>query len=176
MAQRQEGVQALTIQGGAEIVDVSQRERASLDCILEESFEGWYLRHSRKILAEVETVRVARVSGEPVGLIMLKTIEQGAGYIFYVAVAKAHRGTGVAAQLVRDALDLFRASGLTDAFASVEQDNMPSERLFSAEGFTRTSLAEVSKKYGLLHALNMYRMMVVVPGEVLLHRTIEKVT
>lgn len=157
-------------------MDVPRGGRAQLDRILEESFEGWYLRHSRKTLADVETVRAARVSGEPVGLIMLKTLGAGAGYIFYVAVAKAHRGAGVAALLVRDAMGSFRAAGLADAFASVEQDNLPSERLFVAEGFTRTSLAEVSKKYGLLRALNMYRMMVVVPGEVLLHRTLEKVT
>jgi len=124
----------------------------------------------------VETVRAARISGEPVGLSMLKTLERGAGYVFYVAVAKAHRGTGVAALLMRDALGLFKAAGLTDAFASVEQDNLPSERLFAAEGFTRTSLGEVSKKYGLLHALNMYRMMVVVPGEILLHRTLDGVS
>lgn len=107
---------------------------------------------------------------------MLKVLEPGAGYIFYVAVAKAHRGTGMASLLLGDALGSFRKAGLTDAFASVEQDNLPSERLFAAEGFTRTSLAEVSRKYGLLHALNMYRMMVVVPGEVLLHRTLEEVT
>jgi len=157
-------------------MDVSQGERARLEQILEESFEGWYLRHSKKTLAEVATVRAAKVSGEPVGLIMLKTLEGGAGYIFYVAVAKAHRGTGVAGLLVRDALRLFGGAGLTDAFASVEQDNVPSERLFAAEGFIRTNLAGVSRKYGLLHALNMYRMMVVVPGEILLHRTLEKVT
>lgn len=106
---------------------------------------------------------------------MLKTLEQGAGYIFYVAVARAHRGEGVAGLLVRDALGLFRAAGLTDAFASVEQDNIPSERLFAAEGFTRTSLGEVSRKYGFLHALNMYRVMVVIPGETLLHRTLKEV-
>ncbi len=175
MAQRQGVVQALTVQNGVVIVDTPQQERFTLDPILEESFDGWYLRHSRKTLAEAEMVRMAKVSGEPVGLIMLKTLDPGAGYIFYVAVAKAHRGTGVAALLVRDALDLFRAAGLTDAFASVEEENFPSERLFSTEGFTRTGLAEVSKKYGFLRALNMYRMMVVVPGEVLLHRTLEKV-
>jgi ribosomal protein S18 acetylase RimI-like enzyme len=107
---------------------------------------------------------------------MLKKLEPGAGYIFYVAVAKAHREMGVAALLVRDALGLFRTAGMTDAFASVEQDNVPSERLFAAEGFTRTSLADVSKRFGLLQALNMYRMMVVVPGEALLHRTLDKVT
>lgn len=153
---------------------VPQGERTQLDRILEESFTGWYLRHSRKILAEVETVRVARVSGQPVGLTMLKTLSQGAGYVFYVAVAKAHRRLGVAALLVRDALTLFRDAGLSDVFASVEEDNLSSERLFAAEGFTRTNLGELTRTYGLLRALNMYRVMVVVPGETLLHRTLER--
>ena len=105
---------------------------------------------------------------------MLKTLEAGAGYIFYVAVARVRRGTGVAALLVRDALSSFREAGLTDAFASVEQDNLPTERRFAAEGFTRASLSEVYRRYGQQRALNMYRMMVVVPGEVLLHKTLER--
>ncbi len=153
-------------------MDVPQNERERLDHILVDSFEGWYLRHSRKVLAEAETVKAAKLSGEPVGLIMLKTLDQGAGYVFYVAVTKAHRGTGVASSLVKDALALFKSAGLADAFASVEEDNLPSERLFAAEGFTRTNLIDMSKKYGFLHALNMYRMMVVVPGEILLHKSI----
>jgi ribosomal protein S18 acetylase RimI-like enzyme len=147
-----------------------------LDSILEESFDGWYLWHSRKTLIDVERVRAARVSGELVGVIMSKTLAQGAGYIFYVAVSKAHRGKGVASLLVRDALDLFRAAGLKDAFASVEGDNVSSERLFAAEGFDRTRLVEVSKRYGILGALEMYRSMVVVPGEVLLHRALDGFT
>lgn len=156
------------------IVDVPKEERGRLDFVLEESFEGWYLRHSRKTLGGADTVRAATVSREPVGLIMLKTLEQGVGYIFYVAVAKARRGTGVGGLLVRDGLSLFKSAGLTDVFASVEEGNLPSGRLFAAEGFIRTNLAEVSRKYGFLHALNMYRVMVVVPREILLHRTLEK--
>lgn len=141
-----------------------------MDRILEESFQGLYLHHSRRMLGELETVRAAISSGIPLGLIMLKTLEQGAGYVFYVAVAKEHRGKGVAGMLLRDALERFRAAGITDVFASVEPDNLPSEKLFAAEGFTRTSLAEVSRRYGMLHTINIYRIMVVVPGEILLHK------
>jgi ribosomal protein S18 acetylase RimI-like enzyme len=135
-----------------------------------DSFEGWYLRHSRRILAEVETVRAARIAGEPVGLIMTKTLEPGVGYVFYVAVSKAHRRMGVARTLLRDTLERFKANGIAEVYASVESDNLPSEKLFVAEGFARTNIGEVSKQHGALRALNMYRMMVVVPGEVLLHR------
>jgi ribosomal protein S18 acetylase RimI-like enzyme len=120
----------------------------------------------------VETVREAVMSGEPVGLIMLKTIEPGVGYVFYVAVSRARRGMGVARLLLRDALTRFKANGMVEVFASVEGDNLPSEKLFAAEGFVRTNLVEVSREHGALRALNMYRMMVVVPGESLLHRSL----
>ena len=117
-------------------------------------------------------VRAATSGGATIGLIIPKTIEKGVGYIFYVAVARSHRGAGVAGQLVRDALDRFRTEGISEVFASVEEDNLPSERLFAAEGFTRTSLGEVAKNHGTVHALNMYRMMVVVPGEILLRKAL----
>jgi ribosomal protein S18 acetylase RimI-like enzyme len=172
VGQRQAGVRPLTAVDGIEIVDVPLDKRSTLDRILEESFEGWYLRHSMRILREVETVRAAMLSGEPIGLVMLKTLEESVGYVYYVAVAKAHRGKGVASLLLKDALRLFKAGGAVEVFASVEKDNLPSERLFAAEGFVRTNLVEVSQRHGTLRALNMYRLMVVVPGEVLLHRAI----
>ena len=163
----------MTAKVDIQIVDMPADGRGALESILEESFSGWYLRHSKRILRDVETVRAAMSSGVPAGLIMLKTLERGVGYIFYVAVARHSRRMGVAGLLVRDALDRFMAEGVSEVFASVEEDNQPSERLFASVGFTRTKLAEVSGRHGLLNALNMYRMMVVVPGEVLLHRTLD---
>jgi ribosomal protein S18 acetylase RimI-like enzyme len=154
-------------------VDVPQGQRAPLEKILGESFEGLYLWHSTRTLREAETVRAAMSSGEPIGLIIPKTLERRVGYIFYVAVARSHRGTGVASMLVKDALDRFKAEGAVEVFASVEEDNVPSERLFAAEGFARTSFGEVSKKFGTANALNMYRVMVVVPGEVLLRKVLD---
>jgi len=155
-------------------VDVPLGERTRLDQILLDSFDGWYLRHSRRILSDVETVRAATVSGEPVGLIMLKTLKPGVGYVFYVAVSRAFRERGVAGLLLNAALEHFKTAGVTEVFASIEgRDNQPSEKLFAAAGFVRTNLSEVSRQHGTLHAFNMYRMMVVVPGEVLVHRTLE---
>ena len=66
----------------------------------------------------------------------------------------------------------FEAAGVKEVFASLEEDNEPSGALFASEGFTRTSFGEVSKKYGGMRMLNMYRIMTVVPGEVLPHKTI----
>jgi ribosomal protein S18 acetylase RimI-like enzyme len=162
----------MKIQSEIEVVDVPREERAPLDQILEESFDGWYLRHAKGVLRDVERVRAATLSGAPIGLIMLKTLEPRVGYVYYVAVAKAHRKTGVGSMLVKDALAIFKDAGDVEVFASVEEDNLPSERLFAAEGFARTNYGEVSRRHGPLRALNMYRMMVVVPGEVLLHRSL----
>jgi ribosomal protein S18 acetylase RimI-like enzyme len=162
----------LTEQEGAVIVDVPVGKRADLEWILDESFEGWYLRHSKGTLRNVEVIRAATLSGKPVGLVMLKTLESNVGYVYYIAVARADRKKGIAKLLLEDALRHFETAGLKEAFASVEEDNEPSEALFASEGFTRTSFGEVSKKYGGIRTLNMYRIMTVVPGEVLLHKTI----
>ena len=163
----------MTTQEKLTIADVPRGDRTILDSILEESFEGWYLMHSRGMLRKIELVRAAYLSGRPVGLAMLKNLEERVGYVFYIAVARVYRNKGVAKKLLDDALQIFRASGVKEVFASVEEDNAPSEALFGSEGFEKTSFGEVSKNHGHLHTLNMYREMVVVPGEVLLRKAIQ---
>jgi ribosomal protein S18 acetylase RimI-like enzyme len=152
------------------VVDVPVADRSHLEWILEESFEGWYLRHSLGTLREVETVRAAVVSGQQTGLVMVKTLKEGVGYVYYIAVARARRRTGVARLLLQDSLNRFREAGVKEVFAGVEADNLPSERLFESEGFVRTNFGEVSKKHGKFRALDLYRKMLVVPGEVLLQK------
>ena len=154
------------------VVDVPPGERAALEKILEESFEGWYLRHSKGKLLQLDVVRGAMESGKPVGLVMLKTLEARVGYIYYIAVAKAHRRMGIARLLLGDSLRRFRQGGVEEVFAGVETDNVPSERLFTSEGFAQISFGEVSRRFGTLRAINMYRMMVIVPGEVLMWKKI----
>jgi len=154
------------------VVDVPLGERAPLEKILEESFEGWYLRHSKGKLLQLEAVRAAMASGAPVGLVMLKTLEQRIGYIYYIAVAKAHRRMGVARVLLEDSLRRFRETGVEEVFAGVETGNLPSESLFLSEGFTQTGFGEISKRFGPIRAINMYRMMVIVPGEALMWKKV----
>jgi len=162
----------MTAQEGIVIVDVPAWKRAGLEWILQESFEGWYLMHSRKTLRNIELVRAAISPEKPVGLVMLKTLGKSVGYVYYIAVAKAQRKNGIGKLLLEDAISHFKMSGAEEVFASVEEDNKPSEALFASEGFAPTSFNEVSKKHGSLHTLNMYREMLVVPGEVLLRKAI----
>src|SRR6266567_4164436 len=96
------------------IIDVPAKERAGLEWILEESFEGWYLLHSKRTLRDIEVVRVAMSSDKPVGLVMLKTLEGSTGYVYYIAVAKAHRHRGIAKLLLDDALQRFKSSRMKE--------------------------------------------------------------
>lgn len=152
------------------VAQAEDSERASLEQILEESFTGIYLRHAKRTLSDVETVRVIRVGGASVGLAMLKLLTKEAGYVYYIAVVPSSRGKGLATKLLLDALDYFARVGATEVYASVGEDNEESKALFLGRGFRRTDFGEVSKKYGSLRALAMYRGMWVVPGEMLLVR------
>jgi ribosomal protein S18 acetylase RimI-like enzyme len=173
MAEREASVPILTAHQEVVIVDVPAEQRTDLEWILGESFEGWYLMHSKRTLRDIELVRAAISSGKPVGLTMLKTLEVGTvGYVYYIAVAKAQRKKGIGKMLLEDALKIFKNHGSQEVFASVEENNEPSEALFASEGFTRTSFGEVSKKHGKLHTISMYNAMRVVPGEILLRKTI----
>jgi ribosomal protein S18 acetylase RimI-like enzyme len=164
----------LTIQDeNVRIVEVPIENRASLQHLLVESFEGWYLSHSKKTLMKAEVVREAVVDEHPVGLVMLKVVHDTVGYVYYIAVAKDHRRRKVATQLLEHSLEYFSERGIREVYASIEEGNRESEALFRSRGFARTSYREVSRKYGILRALNLYRKMLVVPGETLLSRPLD---
>lgn len=152
------------------IVDVPMGSRARLESLLEQSFEGWYLRHSKRMLAEIEIIRAAMSGDDPIGVIMLRTLYDVVGYVYYVAVAKGFRGRRVGSRLLDHSLEYFSGLGMKESYASIEEDNKESAGLFRSRGFSRTSYVEVSRKYGTVRALNMYRKMLVVPGEILLCR------
>jgi ribosomal protein S18 acetylase RimI-like enzyme len=144
--------------------------RESLVPILEASFTGIYLRHAKRTMGEVETVRAAMLGQEAAGLAMLKRLGEDAGYVYYIAVLPNLRGRGIGARLVVDSLSYFARAGAGEVYASVGEDNEESNALFAGQGFVRTDFGRVSKKYGAFKALSMYRSMWVVPGEVILVR------
>jgi ribosomal protein S18 acetylase RimI-like enzyme len=154
-------------------VEVPFENRASLQHLLVESFEGWYLSHSKKTLMKTEVVRKAVVDEHPVGLVMLKAVYDTIGYVYYIAVARDYRRRKVATRLLNHSLEYFSERGMREVYASIEEGNAESEGLFRSRGFVRTSLREVSRKYGNLRALHLYRKMLVVPGETLLSRPLD---
>jgi ribosomal protein S18 acetylase RimI-like enzyme len=156
-----------------DMVDVPVTERGRLLPILEESFDGLYLWHARRTLQSIETVRAARTpEGEDAGLLMTKMLGDGAGYVYYVAVARSWRRMGIGGRLLDDAVSCLTNTGAQDIFASVGEENEESKALFGSRGFERVELSEMAGRYGRVRALLMYREMMVVPGEVLLRRRV----
>lgn len=156
-----------------EVVDVPEEERARLLPIIEESFEGLYLWHARRTLQSIEAVRAARTpEGDDAGLLMMKMLGDGAGYVYYVAVARRWRRMGVGGRLLDDAVSYLAKGGAREIFASVEEENEDSKALFGSRGFERVDMSDMAGMYGRLRALLMYREMMVVPGEVLLRKRV----
>ncbi|HZW55098.1 MAG TPA: GNAT family N-acetyltransferase [Nitrososphaerales archaeon] len=149
------------------IRELAREQREIVFPILEGSFEGWYLWHSKRTLREVETVRVALIdSNTTVGVAMLKMLDAKNGYVYYIAVSPEYRRKGIAGRLLDDSLKLFAERGAQTVLAGISEDNAESKGLFTSRGFREKSFAELSKKYGRIHALNLYRKMVIVSGEV----------
>ncbi|MEM3637224.1 MAG: GNAT family N-acetyltransferase [Conexivisphaerales archaeon] len=151
-----------------EIVLTPFQERKKLEVILQESFEGWYLRHASSKLYQLQLVFSALLNGLPVGLAMLDEPSPTSTYLFYIAVRRDYRRMGIASKLVDHCISYSISVGKKEIFAAVEESNKPSLSLFTSKGFKRIGFREMSKRFGLTEAITMHRRMVVVPGECLL--------
>jgi L-amino acid N-acyltransferase YncA len=152
-----------------EIVPVPQEGRLRLVPILEKSFEGIYLWHAKRTLLNIDVVWLARTrEGDDAGLIMLKRLGEGAGYVYYVAVSPRFRMMGIGSRLLDEALAYFARDGVLDVYASIEEENMGSKKLFDSRGFERVLGSQMAERYGRVRSLLMYREMMVVPGKILL--------
>ena len=160
----------MTSRGEAvEIVEVPESSRSDLLPILEDSFEGMYLWHSRRTLRSISLVKAARIGGENAGLAMLKMLDEKAAYVYYIAVSKSFRRRGIGGLLLDDALSGFLRVGAEEAYASVEEDNAESNALFASRGFGRDEDGLI-RRYGRIKGFVMAREMMIVRGEVLLSK------
>ena len=160
----------LSAEGSAEVVTVPGDERKALVPILEQGFEGLYLWHSKRTLRGIEVVRGLRLDGEYVGLSMLKMVADGAGYVYYLAVASTHRRQGVGARLLDDAIAGFDRRGVEVVYAAAEEENRASRTLLDSRGFRAVERRETGYQEGGLGAWGLLTRMRVVPGEVLYGR------
>jgi ribosomal protein S18 acetylase RimI-like enzyme len=117
-------------------------------------------------------VKKARLGGEDVGLAMLKMLDKTLGYVYYVAVSPKYRGRGVGGFLLDQSIDYFFSSGAVEVFAAAEEDNIESIKLFESRNFGEISYGDLSRKYGRIKAARLWAKMLVVPGEILMSRTI----
>ncbi len=155
---------------GIEIEEVVGEERQMLEPILEESFTGWYRQHAKHTLHTIEIVRAAVVERKRVGVVMLNWLNREAGYVYYIAVLPNLRGHGVAGSLLDHSLDFFFQHDAGEVYASVTSDHEEPLALFTSRRFRKIGFRELSRKYGFMRAMNLYRRMLVVSGETLLVR------
>lgn len=150
-------------------------ERELLYPILDSGFEGWYLSHSKRTLREIEKVFAARLGNVNVGVVMLKRIDPKIGYVYYIAVSSEYRGRKIGSGLLEYSLSYFSDLGADVVFASLTVEHGgESKALFESHGFVETNFSQVTKRYGKLHALNMYRKMLVVSGELVVYKDLTK--
>ncbi|PSN82647.1 hypothetical protein B9Q11_02045 [Candidatus Marsarchaeota G2 archaeon ECH_B_SAG-F08] len=149
------------------ILELKAEERVKALPVLEESFSGMYLWHSKKTLFGCERV-FALFENTIVGVIMLKRLSKRAGYVYYIATRPAFRRKGYASKLLEHSLQLFKDEGVEEVYASVREDNKPSLTLFESFGFKEIGFADLAKRYGKFEAFKLYSEMMVVPGEKLL--------
>lgn len=134
--------------------------------VLAESFTGMYLWHAMRTLSRTKDVLCAFGPTGIAGASILKKLGEF-GYVYYIAVKRAYRNRGIGALLLDRAIDFFQWS--RGVFASVEEDNIPSLRLFESRGFQRVGFSWLQSKVGLARAVKLYQEMTVVPGEVVLY-------
>jgi len=142
------------------------RERAVP--VIRDGFVGIYRWHAKRTLREVPTVRALEAGGEVVGIALLDRLAPEVGYVYYIAVLSSHRGIGLGARLLDDALRLFREGGVEVVYAAAQTDNRASIRLFEARGFRSVARKETNWKDGGLGAWGLRSRMRLVPGEQLL--------
>ncbi|MHB1908683.1 MAG: GNAT family N-acetyltransferase [Nitrososphaerales archaeon] len=155
------------------IDDVPLGQRKELFPILEDSFEGWYLRHSKRTALEIGLVRQAKVGQAAAGLVMLKDLGNKLGYVYYIAVAKQFRGKGIGGKLLDNSIEYFATRDFREVYAGIEEDNEESSKLFLSRGFRKITRGELAKKYGTMNSFLLMRKMLIVYGEILLMKELD---
>ena len=134
---------------------------------LKEGFEGIYRWHAKRTLRTVGTVRAAVVAGRIAGVALLEQLAPEVAYVYYLAVGTAFRRRGIGRALLDDALGRFRSEGVEVVYAAVEEDNLPSQRLFRSRGFRVIERTEPNWQTGGLGAQGLRTRMWIVHGELL---------
>ena len=133
---------------------------------LREGFVGIYRWHAKRTLRTVGVVRAVVVEGRIAGVAMLERLVPEVGYVYYLAVGDAFRRRGIGGALLDDALRHFRSEAVEIVYGAVEEDNLPSRRLFESRGFRVVARDERNYRDGGLGAQGLRTRMWVVPGEI----------
>jgi ribosomal protein S18 acetylase RimI-like enzyme len=151
-------------------VELLGPERDRAIAALKESFTGIYRWHAKRTLREISTVRAVEDDREVVDVSMTELLDADVAYVYYLFVAAAHRGRGIASTLLDEAIERFAGSGAEVVYAACEEENLPSLRLFSSRGFRTVGRKETGFREGGLGAWGYQSRMRLVRGELLLGR------
>jgi ribosomal protein S18 acetylase RimI-like enzyme len=150
------------------VVDLEGDQRELAVPILIDSFSGIYRWHAKRTLHRVSVVRAAIADDAILGVSMLEELDEGVGYVYYVAVRRLDRRRQVGTILLDDALERFRAGRAAIVYAAVEEANTASLALFRSRGFRPVERDELGYREGGMGARGLRSKMMVVPGEMLL--------
>lgn len=135
-----------------ELIDLPAGARVVAVPLLVDSFVGIYRWHAKRTLRDAAWVRAARRGEELVGVSMLEPLTAEVGYVYYLAVLAAHRGEGIGARLLDDALDRFRQSHRWVVYGAAEAENAPSLGRLRSRGFRPVERRELGYVEGRLGA------------------------
>jgi ribosomal protein S18 acetylase RimI-like enzyme len=151
------------------LLDLGPAERERAVPVIKEGFTGIYRWHAKRTLRTATWVRAVEVGdGKLVGVAILDRLAPEVGYVYYLSVSTARRGSGLGGLLLDDALAIFRKDGASVAYGAVEADNEPSLRLFRSRGFRSVERRELGYLEGGLGAWGLRSKMTLVGGELLL--------
>lgn len=121
--------------------------RGSLDCpelngtrSVREILDG---HRSPRTARPEEMWLLARHQGQPVGVILFDTVDEGTLELSYVGLVPEARGRGFAGELVRFAIQSAVGSGNRAVNVSVDTRNLPAVRLYQRHGFREYDCREV---------------------------------
>ncbi|MGA2974328.1 MAG: GNAT family N-acetyltransferase [Spirochaetia bacterium] len=157
-------------------ISIQERQRADrrdLLAILRESFSGIYLWHARRILLGPAAVLAAESSRTPIGLVIMKMLAPGVGYVYYLAISPAERRRGTGGFLLDRCLGYLDSHGARAVLASVTEGNLPSERLVASRGFHICRFRDLARRFGAAAAFRLWMGMTVAPGERVFMRLME---
>ena len=137
--------------------------------IASRSFGKLYRFFAVRSLESEKRVVVAEIEGKIAGFMILRSIKLGKtkiGYIFWIAVHPDHRRRGIAGELIRAAINRFIEEKADVVYASIEEDNLPSEILFKKQGFSEMTRKQLWNIYGP-KTIALYLRLFIAPHELI---------
>jgi ribosomal protein S18 acetylase RimI-like enzyme len=109
------------------------------DVLSEECYEETLKAFSRQLTLDSELVLTAEVEGTVAG-VLIGTIDdrRGYGYYYRIAVAREHRGKGIAKALIRKMEQRFQLRKVSQIIVTADRHNEPILPLYRALGYMRT--------------------------------------